>query len=209
MRALTISLLMAWPLLAGPSVLDKLQAVYDKTSSFEADFKQTYWNKLFDRTDKSEGTLAYQKPGKMRWDYLKPNKKSFILNGKNLWLVEPAEKIAYINKCFESDGLTASLVFLGGKGKLKQQFIARPGTKANELVLTPKKPNGIFNELVLVYEPTTFRVVQTTLIDPDGNKNQFLFEKKRFNQKSDMKRFEFKAAGGIQLLDMPGSCGVI
>lgn len=184
----------------------KLQSTYDETTSFEANFKQTYWNKLFDRTDKSEGTLSYQKPGQMRWDYLTPNKKSFILNKNTLWMVETEEKFAYVNKCFQSDALTASLVFLGGKGKLKEQFNAQI-IKPNELSLTPKTKNSIFEKLVLILDPKTNRVIQSTLIDADGNKNEFKFEKSRFNQRLTKTRFSFKASKDIELLDMPGSCG--
>lgn len=200
MRFLLVSLLWALPVLAG------LQEVYDKTISFEANFRQTYWNKLFDRTDTSEGTLSYQKPGKMRWDYQKPNAKSFILNKNTLWMVEPQEKIAYINRCFQSDALTASLVFLGGKGKLAEQFkIVK--NNPNELTLTPKVKNPVFEQLILVVDPKTFRVTQSTLIDIDGNKNVFKFEGSRFNHKISQSQFDYKASEEIELLDMPGSCG--
>ncbi|MEI6805095.1 MAG: outer membrane lipoprotein carrier protein LolA [Myxococcaceae bacterium] len=200
MRFFLVSLFLAWPTLAG------LQSVYDKTFSFEAHFKQTYWNKLFDRTDTSEGTLSYQKPGKMRWDYQTPHPKSFILNKNTLWMVETEDKIAYINRCFQSDALTASLVFLGGKGRLTDQFKITTG-KNKELILTPKVKNPVFEQLILVTEPKTSRVTQTTLIDSDGNKNEFKFEKSRFNHKIAAKNFEYKATKDIELLDMPGSCG--
>lgn len=198
---------MAWPLWAGPSIL-KLQAVYDKTDFFEARFKQTYWNKLFDRTETSEGRIAYQKPGKMRWDYLKPTPKYFILNNKTLWLVEPEEKVAYINRCFQSDALTASLVFLGGKGKLKNQFNTQASEKPDELILKPKIKNDFFERLILRVDLKTHRVLQSTLIDSDGNKNEFKFEHSRFNRRISKGQFEFKKSKNIELLDMPGGCSV-
>ncbi len=200
MRFFLVSFFIAWPILAG------LQAVYDKTYSFEANFKQTYWNKLFDRTDHSEGRLSYQKPGKMRWDYLKPNQKSFILNKNTLWMVEPEEKVATINRCFQADALTASLVFLGGKGKLAEQFKieTKPG---HQLVLTPKVKNPVFEQLILGVDPKTSRVIQSTLIDADGNKNEFKFENSRFNPKIAPGKFSYTVPKGTELLDMPGSCG--
>lgn len=199
MRFFLVSLFLAFPVLAG------LQEVYDKTSSFKANFKQTYWNKLFDRTEQSEGMVCYQKPGKMRWDYLKPNLKSFILNKNTLWMVEPEDKIAYINRCFQSDALTASLVFLGGTGKLKNQFKIKKG-EANQLILTPKTKNSIFEQLILKVDPKTSRVTQSTLIDADGNKNEFKFENSHFNQKLNQTQFRYQPLKDFELLDMPGSC---
>ena len=185
--------------------LDKLQAVYDKTHSFEAQFKQTYWNKLFDKTTRSEGSLSYQKPGKMRWDYLKPHEKSFILNQKTLWLVDVEEKTVQVNRCFQEDDLVASLVFLGGRGKLKGQFKVQ-SQKLKELVLIPKTKSSVFEKLVLVFDPKTHHVLQTTIIDPDGNKNEFKFEKSRYNHRIKPAQFGYKAAPDFELLEMPGSC---
>src|SRR3989338_4126867 len=122
--------------------LAQVKAAYDKTTSFEANFKQTYWNKLFDRTETSEGKISYQKPDRLRWDYIKPHQKSFILNQNTLWMVEPEEKFVQVNRCFQRDALTASLVFLGGKGKLKDQFVVQE-TKP-DLVLKPKEKNDFF-----------------------------------------------------------------
>ena len=121
-------------------------------------------------------------------------------------MVETEEKFAYVNKCFESDALTASLVFLGGKGKLKEQFNFQV-TKPNELSLTPKIKNPVFEKLILILDPKTDRVIQSTLIDADGNKNEFKFEKSRFNHRLTQSRFSFKPSKDIELLDMPGSCG--
>lgn len=206
MRVLFASLLLVFPILANEQTLAKIQAFYDKTTSFKADFKQIYRNKLFSRTDQSQGTVSYQKPGKMRWDYLKPNSKSFILNQNILWMVEPEEKIAYVNRCFKSDALTASLVFLGGKGKLAQEFKSENNTK-NQIVLLPKTPNDIFIKLVLSFDSKTYQITKSILIDTDGNQNEFEFEKRRFNHKIKSLEFAFHKPKEFELLDMPGGCG--
>lgn len=197
---------MAWPLLAGPPLLDKVQSFYDKTSSMQANFKQTYWNKLFNRKETSEGKLSYQKPAQIRWDYEKPTKKSFILNKSTLWLVEPEEKVAQVNKCFESDALTASLVFLGGKGKLKDQFKLEKSVKSNELILTPKTKNQMLAKLTLRVDIKTGQVLGSTVTDSDGNTNHFEYLGARTNLKISANQFEYKAIKGMQLIDMPGSC---
>src|SRR5688572_15655519 len=66
-----------------------VQAFYDQTKSVEAEFHQTYYNRLYDRYDRSQGTVKFQKPGKMRWDYAAPNGKIIVSNGKRLSVYEP------------------------------------------------------------------------------------------------------------------------
>ena len=48
--------------------LSAVQTFYDQTKDVSADFFQTYVNKLYDRTDRSQGHVVFKKPGKMRWD---------------------------------------------------------------------------------------------------------------------------------------------
>ena len=70
-----------WPLLLRParlspmtpevrSLVERMQAFYERTTDFTADFRQDYAYKTFGRTVTSTGTVAFQKPAKMRWDYL-------------------------------------------------------------------------------------------------------------------------------------------
>ena len=61
-----------------------MQAFYDQTKSVEATFHQTYFHRLYDKYDRSAGTVEFQKPGKMRWDYAAPNGKVIVSNGKRL-----------------------------------------------------------------------------------------------------------------------------
>ncbi len=204
MRFFLLALSCAWPTLAGPSLLNKVQSTYDKTASYKAHFKQTYWNKLFNRLETSEGELFYQKPGKMRWDYTKPRQKSFILNKNTLWLVEQEDKTVLVNKCFESDAFTTSLVFLGGSGKLAKQFKVK--SLGNTLELTPKQASNVLEKLILGVDSKTGRVTETTVIDPDGNKNQFEFSKTQFGVKFSKDQFDFKAPKDFEAGDMPGSC---
>jgi outer membrane lipoprotein carrier protein len=206
MHLFLLTLTCAWSLWAGPSLLSKVQSTYDKTNSYKAHFKQSYWNKLFNRLETSEGELFYQKPGKMRWDYTKPRQKSFILNKNTLWLVEYEDKTVLLNKCFQSDAFTTSLVFLGGSGKLSKQFGLLRSARDDELELVPKKESSVLSKLILRIDPKTGRVSETTVIDPDGNKNQFEFSNAQFGVKFPKNQFDFKAPKDFEVGDMPGSC---
>ncbi len=190
-------------------VLQTLQKTYENTQSFSGEFVQKYYSKLLRRTDTQNGLVKYSKLGKIRWDYAKP-KKMFLVNGNTLWIFQPEHKQAFVNKCFNQDMLTASLAFLLGKGQLSKEFNARLLSKDSEqitrLLLIPKEKNHAYKKLILFLDKTTFRVIESIVIDPLGNQNSFSFNQIKFNVKFAPNVFNFVPPKGIYASPMPGSC---
>jgi len=168
------------------------------------------------RTQESTGVVTYARPGRMRWDYAQPARKSFLIDGRALWLVQPEDKVAFVNACFQQDGLTASVAFLFGDGKLREQFQVSwfDGTFGDQtdhhLLLVPRQPNQMFARLILVVDPATARVKQSVVVDTAGNVNQFVFTRLEFNMGPkggvDDKTFVYAPIPGVQAQRMPGSC---
>jgi Outer membrane lipoprotein carrier protein LolA len=104
------------------AVVDAIQKTYEGTTNFTGSFTQKFTYTMLRRTQESTGKVTFEKPGRMRWDYTTPTAKSFIVDQKALWIVQPEDKVAFVNACFKQDGLTASVAFLWGDGKLKEQF---------------------------------------------------------------------------------------
>ena len=195
-------------------VVDTIQKTYEGTKNFTGSFTQKFTYVMLRRTQESSGEVVFEKPGRMRWDYTKPAPKSFIIDGKALWIVQPADKLAYVNACFQQDGLTASVAFLWGDGNLREQFNIAWfdgvfGAKTDHhLLLTPKDGNSIFARLILVVDPTTSRVKQSVVVDPAGNVNQFMFSNLKFNVPDLAKgSFTYKPTAGVTAQRLPGSCG--
>jgi outer membrane lipoprotein carrier protein len=198
------------------AVVDAVQKAYESTRDFKGAFTQRFTYTMLHRTQESTGVVTFEKPGRMRWDYTQPAPKSFIVDGKALWVVQPADKVAFVNACFQQDGLTASVAFLFGDGKLREQFNISwfDGTFGDKtdhhLLLVPRSNNGVFARLILVIDPKTSRVKQSVVVDPAGNVNQFIFTKLDFNVGKkggiDDKTFAYVPLPGVQPQRMPGSC---
>ena len=60
------------------TLVDRVQAVYEKTQDFKASFRQDYLYKAFKRVQTSTGTVTYRKPALMRWEYETPSPKTFV-----------------------------------------------------------------------------------------------------------------------------------
>ncbi len=194
------------------AVVDAMQKTYDGTTDFAGSFTQRYTYTLLRRTEESKGEVTFKKPGLMRWDYQQPKKKSFVVDGASLWLHSQEDNTAFVNACFKNDGLTASVAFLWGQGKIREQFDVAwfEGTFGDKsdhhLALTPKQANAIFAKLIIVVDPKTSRVKQSIVVDPSGNVNQFIYGNLRFNKALPDAAFAFTPPKGAHVARLPGSC---
>ncbi len=188
-------------------VMTKLQAFYDGTEDFQADFEQVYKHKIYDEEKKSSGKVYIQRPGKMRWEYKKPDKKVFIADGKFIWVYE--ESINQVTKqpIDESD-LPVAITFLVGKGKLVDEFKPKlvPHEKFEKkgklvLELTPKKPTSQYKKLLFIVDKQDYQVERTIIIDGSGNTNTMRFKNTQINKGISKKKFEFKPPKGATVVE--------
>ncbi|QSQ17959.1 LolA family protein [Myxococcus landrumensis] len=160
------------------SLVDRMQAFYEKTSDFRAGFRQDYKYKTFRRTQTSEGAVTYKKPGLMRWEYLKPSVRTFVLAGNKIYAYDPAAQSLTVAGV-DTSQLSASVTFLFGQGKLADEFAISKGTckdcKGTLLVLDPLKQEPRFKQVRLEVDPASAQVLKSTVVDPDGSENTISF----------------------------------
>jgi outer membrane lipoprotein carrier protein len=58
----------------------------------QARFVQTYRSGVLGREIVESGTVSIKRPGRMRWDYRKPESKTFVSDGKVFYFYVPADK---------------------------------------------------------------------------------------------------------------------
>jgi outer membrane lipoprotein carrier protein len=160
------------------SLVDRMQAFYEKTGDFKAGFRQDYKYKTFRRTQTSEGVVTYKKPGLMRWEYQKPTARTFVLAANKVYAYDPAAQSLTVGSV-DTSQLSASVTFLFGQGKLADEFSITKGAckdcKGTLLVLDPLKNEPRFRQVRLEVDPKTAQVLKSTVVDPDGSENTITF----------------------------------
>jgi outer membrane lipoprotein carrier protein len=186
------------------ALVEKMQSFYERTQDFTANFQQAYAYKSFGRTATSTGTVAFKKPGQMRWDYLTPSKRSFVLTGDRVYVWDP-EAQTLTRAELKTSELSTSVTFLWGKGRLSDEFtiVRVPCGECQGvlLVLTPKKAEARFRELRLELDPKTAQVRKTVVVDPDGSENAIVFSDLKTNTGLGKERFVLDVPKGTQVLD--------
>jgi outer membrane lipoprotein carrier protein len=194
----------AGPRLDVKAVVAEVQKRYDGAADFRARFTQTLTSTALGRKTSSSGEVTFKKPGRMRWDYEKPDKSSYVTDGGVLWLYEPDDKQAF-KQDLKSSQLPAALSFLTGKGKLAAEFdITFAGNKPGPdyvLSLSPKAPQAQVKTIQFVVDPRTYDVRESVITDGQGNINDLTFADIRVNTRVPDALFKFTPPAGTRVID--------
>src|SRR6185436_11567483 len=100
-----------------------LQQRYQGISDFTADFSQSYRGGVLRTQTVEQGNVSVKKPGRMRWVYVKPEKKEVVSDGRKIYLYIPQDRQVMVSDV-NSDGSSTSALFLAGKGDISRDFTA-------------------------------------------------------------------------------------
>ncbi len=191
---------------AASAALDKLQHHYDHTRSFEADFTEDIESVGAPKRIRS-GTVYFQKPGKMRWDFTQPSKETVVSDGRTIYDYDPG-----LNQVVETpleDAIRApgATDFLLGQGNIKRDFVAEePVSSARDgllhLILTPRAGG---NSIDVGMDPASGKISTITIKDELGNVTLLRLTNVRDNVEITDSQFSFKAPAGADIVrpDMP------
>lgn len=192
-----------------------VQSFYDQTTSFQADFHQTQYTKVYDRTERARGRVVFKKPGKMRWDYNRPNGQVFVSNGERLLIYQPPDEGEtggqLIERAIQDDQLPLAFSFLTGTGRLDRDFRMRLLDPSRQgfpngyvLELRPRQPTPQYDRVlffVRIVDRNGSRagIIQRVLIiDTAGNRNRFDFRSPQFNRNVPDNRFDYTPPRGTR-----------
>lgn len=222
-RAFLVSLCLAAPLVApgtsaaekapppavaaepdAEGIADRVQAFYEKTKTFKASFAQRYLIKAHNKTKESQGSVVFEKPGKMSWRYSNGNR--VVADGKLIKVYEKDNKQMY-EQPMEKSQYPAALSFLLGDGSLKKSFKlrkldAKKMKFENGYVLeaVPVEPTPAYQKMILYVDGKTSQVRRVLLLDAQGNQNRFTFARPVVNKPAAKDEFVFKAPPGTQVV---------
>ncbi len=199
-----LALFLASPL---DALIVRLEAHYNHLESLRAEFVQQY--RADDRAPvrAESGTVSLRKPGKMRWDYAKPEPKQFLCDGKDAYFYAPADHQATRFSVKDSSDARIPLRFLLGKLNLRRIF-ARielavdlppldPGNPV--LKLWPKK-GETFGDIYLEIDQQS-RIRRLVIDEGDGSRSDFRLSAEEANPKLSPDLFRFSPPPGVQIVD--------
>jgi outer membrane lipoprotein carrier protein len=190
-------------------IAQRLQARYDSTKNFRADFRQETTIVSVGQGEESFGTVVFMKPGRMRWEFQTPQRQSIIADGTTLWIYQPADKQvlkAPFNAAFAS---TTPVSFLTGVGRIKDDFTVEAdphGCNAQRMYvkLVPKGDSQM-GALTLAVTRSTYDIVEAAIADPVGNLTTLSFSNITRNVPLTDDEFHFVVSEGTDVVTPPSA----
>ena len=189
------------------TVVARVQKYYDNTKDLRAKFEQQI-ESASRAPSKASGEVWLKKPGKMRWDYVKPDKNLIVSDGSTMWFYDVEDEQAY-KQDLKGSTLPAQVSFLLGEGKLDKEFDASitkvDGLAPDELALkmVPKVGTTAYRYLVFVVDGKTGQVKKTIIYGQDGSTNTISFVDVQQNKGVDDGKFKFSPPSGTHILKPP------
>ena len=185
--------------------LARLQARYETTRTISADFRQSIESPTLATPLQSKGTMAFEKPNRMRWEYEAPDKQLIIGDGTILWIYQPDDKQAIKAPLGEMFQTTTPVSFLAGLGHIDRDFNAtldRDEAERWVLRLVPKKEKSI-GTLVLVVRKSDAGVDEARVTDSLGTTTRLVLSGEKRNVDLDPKLFRFTPPPGVDVVKPP------
>jgi outer membrane lipoprotein carrier protein len=190
-----------------PPAADTARAVqqkYDGVKDFSADFSHTYEGGVLKKKSTERGTVQIKKPGRMRWEYTAPDKKTFVSDGHEIYSYIPADKQVIVSAVPPDAEATTAVLFLAGKGNLTRDFTVTYADGGAPdiwtLRLDPKQKQRDYDWLVLQVDRDTLQIRGLTAADQQGGRSTFQFSNYRENTGLADNVFTFKIPRGADVI---------
>ncbi|HWP65649.1 MAG TPA: outer membrane lipoprotein chaperone LolA [Candidatus Limnocylindria bacterium] len=206
------ALVLGWLALAGGALADarseavaRLQARYEATRTMRASFHQRVESPTLAAPLESRGTVLFERPNHMRWDYAPPDEQLIVGDGKTLWIYQPDLKQAIRTPLREAFEAQTPLTFLAGLGQVERDFdttLEREDDRHWVLRLVPKG-DAHLGTLVLVVRKSDAGLAEARITDPVGTTTSLTFSDEARNVEIPPDRFRFEPPPGVDVVGPP------
>ena len=170
-------------------IIGKITQASGDMKTMKCDFVQVKELSFMDDKVTFEGIMYYKKEDKIRWEYTKPLKSVFSMDGKNVYLKSGDSNASVMpvksNKMFSE----LSKVLIGGVSgnglvdspDFDTQFMV--GKDDYKIVLAPKKKEvkDLFSSVQLFVSKSDSRILSVELIEKSGDKTTISLKNTQMN----------------------------
>ncbi len=188
------------------TVVSNLQNRYDRLADFTADFHHTYAGGLLSTTDTERGVVYVKKPGRWRFDYSMPEKKSFICNGTSIHSYFPEDQQVIISQLPANTTASTPALFLSGVGNLRRDFTAEMSepldsdSSSLQLRLTPVVNTADYEFLILTLDIQSYNIEVMATTDFQGGVSTYTFVNLQENPGLADRLFEFDVPQDVAVI---------
>ncbi len=193
-------LLALMPSVATAASLQRFSEFINETLTARGEFEQ----KIFDRNRKllqeSRGTLAFSRPGKFRWSYVKPYAQLIVGDGSKVWIYDEDLKQVTVKKLDQALGSTPAALLAGNNEAMRAFMLSDRGAKdgLEWLEALPRDKESSFERIRMGFTSSGLKVME--LVDSLGQTTVLRFASLERNPRLDPGLFRFSPPKGADVI---------
>ena len=186
------------------SGIEKLNRYVETTHAIRADFMQFVMSKSGKRPQQSSGEMSFSRPGKFRWQIIKPYSQLLVGDGEKVWIYDPDLRQVTVKQAGAAIGGTPAALLsgeIGNKGALEKNFSLREAGESEGLEwveATPKSADSGFDKMRLGFDGNDLKAME--LFDNFGQTTSLHFLNIERNPSIAASQFRFTPPAGVDVL---------
>jgi outer membrane lipoprotein carrier protein len=180
--------------------LQQLKGFLTGVQTLAANFEQIVTDRNGKQVQRSTGIMQFSRPGRFRWEYVKPYEQIIVGDGEKLWLYDPDLNQVTVRKLADTIG-SSPAALLAGDNQLERDFTLKDGGQADKLAwveATPKSKETTFERVRLGFNDSSLEVME--LFDNFGQKTVIRFSSLEINLKIPESVFKFVPPKGADVI---------
>ncbi len=185
---------------AGASSLERFAEFIAKTRAARGEFEQKIFDRNLKLLQESRGALAFSRPGKFRWNYVKPYAQLIVGDGSRVWIYDEDLKQVTVRKLDDALGSTPAALLAGNNEAMRAFRLSDKGAKdgLEWLEAVPREKEGNFEKIRMGFGSMGLEVME--LLDSFGQTTVLRFESLEHNPKLDPGLFRFAPPQGADVI---------
>jgi len=157
------------------AALDRLDQFMTGTRSAQGAFEQRIYDRSGKLVQASSGTLAFLRPGKFRWNYVKPYPQLIVGDGERVWVYDEDLKQVTVRKLDLALGATPAALLAGDNAAMKSFVLQEDGARdgLEWLVATPREKDSSFERIRMGFGAAGLARMELT--DTFGQRTELVF----------------------------------
>ncbi|MFO7931453.1 MAG: outer membrane lipoprotein carrier protein LolA [Desulfosalsimonas sp.] len=173
--------------------------------NFSVDFRQESTLEAMDITDEASGHAWFKHPGKMRWEYLEPERQVIVSDGDRLWIHRPEDRQVMVGDAADQFANGKGASFLADFKLLEEVFevsLEDCGENICRLKLVPREKKRDLAVVYLEVDRNTMDIKQVESENIYGDVTRIYLENLEFAPDMKNRLFEFMIPSGADVIRM-------
>ena len=188
------------PFAALASSLDRFSQFLSATQSAKGEFEQRVLDKGGRIVQQSRGTLAFQRPGKFRWTYVKPYAQLIVGDGTRVWIYDEDLQQVTVRRVDQALTSTPAALLAGNNEAMRAFRVSDQGEKDGLawLEAVPRETEGGFERVRMGFGASGLEAME--FYDSFGQITVLRFISLTRNPRLEPSTFRFSPPKGVDIV---------